>query len=69
MAAIKVQNLTSQLPSFSLEELGSDLQAQVDSVSKSFQTHAQSDVEKLRLYQWILEVDHMQFSRSDSKSN
>jgi len=59
LAAIKVQNLTSHLPSFTLADVDSSCRTAIEKASKLFQSVARSDVEMVQLYQWILEVEHM----------
>jgi len=59
IAAIKVQNLTSRLPSFTLADVDAATRKQIQLVCESLNYSVDSDAQKLQLYQWILEVDHM----------
>jgi len=60
VAAVKVQDLTSRLPSYSLQDLDDPLRAEIESVVQSLNSSVESDAEKIQLYQWMLEVEHMQ---------
>ena len=59
IAAIKVQDLTSRLPSFSLADVQVSCRSRIESAAESLNSVVKSDADKIQLYQWMLEVQHM----------
>ena len=59
VAAIKVQDLSSRLGSFSPDDVDASLRTEVEAASKYLNYSVYDDADKIQLYQWMLEVKHM----------